>query len=230
MAISATNSTINPGVSDTSAADEARRKLSGDFDTFLVLLTTQLKNQDPIEPLDTNEFTQQLVQFASVEQAIDTNTNLEKMIDLQNGTQINNAVNYIGKFVRAEGNSGRLQEGVAAFTYDLPSLVSSAEITVTDDKGTVVFTGAGTTNVGLNDVLWDGSNSFNGQTMPDGTYKLAVVAKDANGEKINATTYTTGFVTSVNLADGETKLGIGKIELELDKILAVRDASSFMVE
>ncbi|MGB1540522.1 MAG: flagellar hook assembly protein FlgD, partial [Rickettsiales bacterium] len=96
------------GVVDAnSKANQARSKLSGDFDTFLLLLTTQLQNQDPIEPLDTNEFTAQLVQFANVEQAIDTNSNLETMISMQQGTQINNAVNYIGNFVEAKGNSGR---------------------------------------------------------------------------------------------------------------------------
>lgn len=219
----------NPGVTANSAADDARRKLSGDFDTFLVLLTTQLKNQDPIEPMDTNEFTNQLVQFASVEQAIDTNSNLEKLLELQNGTQINNAVNYIGKFVRAEGNSGRLVDGVAAFTYDLKGNATTAEITITNDLGVVVFNGAGTTNLGSNDVLWDGTSSVTGTTVPDGTYHIAVNAKNANGDKVEAKTFTTGFVTSVNLEDGETKLAIGKIELTLDKVLSVRDASDFLV-
>lgn len=222
-AITATNPAI-----DQSGADKARTQLGGDFQTFMKLLTTQLKNQDPIEPLDTNEFTAQLVQFANVEQNIDTNKNLEELISMQQGSQVNNAVNYIGKFVQAEGNSGRLQNGVASFAYELPSLATTAEVTVTDETGNVVFNGPGTTNVGQNDVLWDGSNSYTGQTMKDGTYKIAVVAKDADGNKIEAKTFTTGFVTSVNLADGVTKLGIGKIELTLDKILAVRDASSFL--
>lgn len=226
MTTSAVTNPTTPVVD--SAAAEARTKLSGDFQTFLLLLTTQLKNQDPIEPMDTNEFTAQLVQFANVEQAIDTNSNLETLIQLQQGSQINNAVSYIGKFVQAEGNSGRLIDGAGAFSYDLPALASSVEITITDARGVPVFTGNGTNTVGRNDVIWDGSNSFTGQDMPNGTYKIAVVAKDANGNKIEATPYTTGFVTAASLEGGDTTLQIGDIKLTLDKIIAVRDPTSFM--
>ena len=227
----ATNTATSPAAANIAAnsvSEEARRKLSGDFDTFLLMLTTQLKNQDPLEPMDSNEFTQQLVQFAGVEQAIDTNNNLEKLIEMQNGTQINNAVNYIGKFVTATGNSGRLVDGVAAFSYDLPKQATTVDVVITNDLGAVVFKGNGTTTAGLNDVLWDGTNNVTGTDCPDGTYHIAVLAKDANGAEIKPTTYTTGFVTSVNLEDGETKLAIGKIELGLDKVLSVRDATSFM--
>lgn len=210
-----------------SSAEKARSQLSGDFDTFLLLLTTQLKNQDPVEPLDTHQFTSQLVQFANVEQAIDTNANLEEMIDMQQGSQVNNAVNYIGKFVQATGNSGRLQDGVAAFSYHLPQAAATAEVSITTPTGQVVYTGTAPSEFGKNDVIWDGSNSFDGTDMPNGIYKVAVTAKDADGNKIEAETYTTGFVTGVSLEDGQPKLQIGDIDLSMDKVLAVRDPLDF---
>lgn len=230
-----TKNTTNPLATNTasnvskSAADKARSTLAGDFDTFLLLLTTQLKNQDPIEPMDTNEFTSQLVQFATVEQAIQSNTNLEKLIDLQKGSTVNSAAQYMGRFIQATGDQGNLSDGVATFSYTLPSKATTAEVSITDSKGAVVFTGSGPTNVGLNDVIWDGTNSFTGATMADGIYKLAVVAKDADGNKITATTYTTGFVTGVNL-EGETPmLRIGQLDVAIEKVKAIRDASDFAV-
>lgn len=225
-AVTATNA-ASKVVEQDSAAENARRKLSGDFDTFLLLLTTQLKNQDPVEPLDTHQFTSQLVQFASVEQAIDTNSNLEEMIDMQSGSEVSNAVNYIGKFVQATGNSGRLQGGVAAFSYHLPQAAATAEVSITTPAGQVVYTGTAPSEFGKNDVIWDGSNSFNGTDMPNGIYNVAVVAKDSDGNKIEAETYTTGFVTGVSLEDGKPTLQIGEIDLSMDKVLAVRDPLDF---
>lgn len=212
-----------------SAAEKARTTLGGDFETFLTLLTVQLKNQDPIEPMDTNEFTSQLVQFATVEQAIQQNENLETLIDIQEGTGVNTAAQYMGRFVQAEGNSGYLSGGVAAFSYDLPSKATSATVTISDDSGKVVFNGNAPTDVGLNDVIWDGSNTVTGADMPDGVYHIAITAKDASGNPIKATTYTTGFVNGVSLSGDIPKLKIGKIEFEASKVLAIRDPEDFAV-
>lgn len=221
------NNQQTPQVADSASA-KSRTQLSGDFDTFLMLLTTQLKHQDPLEPMDSSEFTSQLVQFATVEQAIATNENLEKMLEYQQGQQINNAVSYIGRFVQAEGNSSLLRDGVATFTYELPEEAETVTVTITDEQGGVVFSGPAPKEKGKNDVLWDGTNSFNGTDMPDGTYHIAVKAKDADGQDIEATTHTTGFVTAARLEDGKVVLEIGDIELPLDKVQAVRDPMDFM--
>lgn len=221
---SATGTT--PTVAD-SKTEKSRTQLSGDFSTFLLMLTTQLKNQDPGDPMDTNEFTSQLVQFASVEQALSTNEKLDTMIGLQQGSQINNAVNYIGKFVEANGDKGRLMDGVSAFSYYLPSKAETVEISIKDARGGAVFTGSGPAEIGRNDVVWDGTNSFTGRDMPDGTYQIAVIAKDANGNKIEAKPRTVGYVSAATLENGDTKLEIGDIKLGLDDILSVRDPSDF---
>lgn len=205
-------------------SDKARSQLSGDFDTFLLLLTTQLKHQDPADPMDSYQFTSQLVQFAGVEQAIATNENLEKLLAINTQTELSNAASYIGKYVEAKGDSSRLQNGVAAFSYDLASPAYEVEIVIKDAKGQIVYKGAGPAEAGKNDVLWDGTSNINGgETMPDGIYHIAVVAKDARNERIEATTYTTGFISSVDIVDGQAVYRIGDISLKLEDIRSVRD-------
>jgi flagellar basal-body rod modification protein FlgD len=210
-----------------SAAEKARTQLSGDFDTFLLMLTTQLQNQDPTEPMDSNEFTAQLVQFATVEQSIATNENLETMISMEDNAQISTAANYVGKFVVAPGDSARLMGGVASFSYELPQDVYSAEVVITDELGQIVYKGEAPTEAGKNDVLWDGTSNIDGTTKPDGTYHISVIAKDTQLEAVEATTFTTGFVSEVNIEGGEMLLMIGDIELPIDKIISVRDPNDF---
>lgn len=230
MAVSNVATTSTTALAEKSNSEKSRATLGGDFETFLKLLTTQLKNQSPTDPMDTNQFTSQLVQFATVEQAIQQNSNLEKLIEIQKGTSVNNAAQYMGRLVQAEGNSGYLTKKVAPFSYSLPQEAKTAEITITDEKGTVVFTGPAPKSAGMNDVLWDGKNSVTGKDMPEGIYKIAINAKDNNGAVIKATTYTTGFVTSVNIKDGAAKLNIGKIELDVGKVTAIRNPNDFIAE
>lgn len=225
--VNGTNNTANtPPVVDSESA-KSRSQLSGDFDTFLLMLTTQLKHQDPSDPLDTAEFTSQLVQFATVEQSIATNENLEKLLAVQQQTEIANAAAYIGKYVEASGNEIRLNGGVAPIRYDLPAGVDKAEITITDAKGVIVYQGEVPHNVGKNDVLWDGTSNKNlpDGYVTDGIYKVAVIAKDGSNNRVTegVTTYTTGFISAVDIQDGKAVFRIGDIELALDKIKTVRD-------
>lgn len=215
---------VNPNVQQA-ASEKARTQLSGDFDTFLLLLTTQLKNQDPADPMDSSEFTAQLVQFANVEQAIATNENLEKLIDMSSNSEVANAASYIGKYVEAKGNSARLQGGVAAFSYSLPQDAFQTEIIIKDELGQIVYRGAGPTEKGKNDVLWDGTTNVDGSgtQKPDGTYTISVLAKDEQQKTIEATTYTTGFISAVDIEGGVAVYRIGDIKLSLDDIRSVRD-------
>ncbi len=207
----------------SSASDTAGARLNGDLNDFLLMLTTQLKNQDPTDPLDTNQFTQQLVGFNQVEQQINTNRNLEKLLAINTAAQVNNAVSYIGKSVNTEGNKGVVSGGVGAFAYNLPAGATSAEVTITNSTGNVVFTGAGTTNTGDNVVFWDGKNSVTNVAEPDGIYTISLVAKDAAGTPLkNASTYTTGVVTAVDIRNGSAILSLGTLQVPIEKVLAVR--------
>ena len=222
--VDAVSSTSN-SIMQESAAEKARTKISGDFDTFLLMLTTQLKNQDPSEPMDSNEFTAQLVQFANVEQAIATNENLEKLLEMNSSSEISNAASYIGKYVEAKGDAARLKDGVVAFSFDLPQKAYQTEVIIKDDLGNIVYKGSGPTEKGQNDVLWDGTTNLNGagDKVPDGIYHISVIAKDTQLEPVEATTYTTGFISAVDIEEGVAIYRIGDIELTLDEIRTVRD-------
>lgn len=212
----------NSGTGNSSSPTDALQRLNTNYEDFLKLLTTQLQNQDPTAPTDTNQLTQEIASLSQVEQQISTNQNLQKLIDLFGVTQMNNSVSYIGKQIDAKGNQGNLAGGVALFAYDLPAGASSAKVTITDGAGRTVFSGDGTTIAGRNQVYWDGTNSVTGEKMPDGTYNIAIDAKDATGKSADVTTYTTGLVSSVDTQDGTMNLMIGNIAVPLTDVKSVR--------
>src|ERR687895_765063 len=109
--------TPTPTAASAAASTVTSKTMASNFDQFLRLLTTQLKNQNPLDPLDTNQFTQQLVQFAQVEQQISMNTSLSTLIALQQATQTSAAMSFLGTTVEVEGSTTRLQGGQATWTY-----------------------------------------------------------------------------------------------------------------
>jgi flagellar basal-body rod modification protein FlgD len=220
----ATNASSLKQSENPSKAETDGTKLAENFDDFLLLLTTQLKNQDPTDPLDTNEFTQQLVSFAGVEQQVNTNKNLEKLIGSSVSAGVQQGLGYIGKTVQATGDKGVLEDGKAYFAYELPSDVSEANISILDKAGKVVFSGKGNTNAGKTVAFWDGKNSINNNQMPDGTYQLIVTAKGFKNEEVKAKTYTTGRVSSVETnKDGEVVLSVGTAKVKVNEVISVSE-------
>ena len=217
----------NPALS-RSEADKA--KLADDFDEFLLLLTTQLKNQDPTDPVDTKELTSQLVQFSSVEQQIHTNKNLEQITGLLATNSVNSGVQYLGQVVEAEGNQGVLRQGAASFLYELDAPAKGVSVVIQNSKGQTVYTGIGSTNRGKNLVNWDGVGNFdkfNGKAQPDGSYTMLISAKDAAGEKMEAKTYTIGRVSAVESdGAGNLALTVGNLRIPADQVIAVREVGS----
>jgi flagellar basal-body rod modification protein FlgD len=204
------------------------KKLAEDFSQFLLLLTTQLKNQDPTEPLDTNEFTAQLVQFAGVEQQLATNANLEKMISLSQQSRVESGVAYIGKAIDAEGNAGFLAGKQAAFVYELPDNVKEARVTIMNEAKQTIFSGTGAVNKGKNLVSWDGIGNVgtaNGKQLPSGAYYISVKATGFDGKDVTGVkTYTTGRVSAANFdKDGNLNLEVGTLDIPVEKVLAVRE-------
>lgn len=223
-AVNNNTAATNTGTTGTSpSADAASKTLSGDYANFLKLLTTQLKNQDPTAPTDTNQLTQQIASLSQVEQQIATNKNLEKLLSVFNVSQMGNIVSYIGKQVDATGNQGYLTGGAAEFAYSLPEGAKSSTVSISDKDGNVVFSGAGTTLAGRNEVYWDGTNSFTGKKMGDGMYTFKVTAKDEAGKDLTPTTYTTGVVTAVDSQNGTATLSLGKLSVPVSDVLSVRN-------
>ena len=194
--------------------------LAETFDTFLTLLTTQLQYQDPLDPMDTNEFTSQLVEFTGVEQAISTNKKLDQLISLQNDLQLNNAVGYIGKTVSADSIILMLQDGQSTITYDLGGNAAQANILIIDELGNTVRTIPTDTSVGSHEVVWDGLDD-DGDPLEDGLYGFLVTAIDGDGDPVPLVQGTAGQVTGAKLLDGEVILEIGELEIALTEVLAI---------
>jgi flagellar basal-body rod modification protein FlgD len=191
-------------------------QLSGNFSTFLTLLTTQLKNQDPTSPMDSNQFTQQLVEFSQVEQQINTNTNLQTLITQGTSQSGAYATSYLGKTVTVTGGLGSLTDGEASWNYNLGAAASSTALTVTDANGNVVYNGAGSTTAGNNTFTWNGEDN-NGNQLPDGSYTLAVNAT-ANGASVTTSVSSVGQVSEVNMTSGTPQLVIGSMNVGLSSI------------
>lgn len=195
--------------------------LAETFDTFLTLLTTQLQYQDPLDPMDTNEFTSQLVEFSGVEQAITTNKKLDQLVALQTDLQLNNAVGYIGKTVAADGIVLMLQDGESTITYDLGANAAQANILIIDELGNTVRTIAGDTTFGHHEVVWDGLDD-DGDPLPDGLYGFLVTAIDGDNQPVPLVQGIAGQVTGAKLVDGEVVLEIGELEIALTDVLAIQ--------
>jgi len=205
------------GATMSSAADKTT--LAGNFDTFLKLLTTQLKNQNPLEPLDTNQFTQQLVQFAGVEQQINMNSQLTTLVSLQKATQTTSAMGFLGATATADGTTTALANGKASWTFtaDKPS---TATVNIKDSTGQVAYSGSYPLNAGAQGFTWDGRGN-NGQSWPAGNYTLSITAKDASGQVAAVSTEIKGTVDSVDLTKNPPMLMIGGQSISLDKIKQV---------
>jgi flagellar basal-body rod modification protein FlgD len=203
----------------TTGASELNQ-LSGNFSTFLTLLTTQLKNQDPTSPMDSNEFTQQLVEYSQVEQQIDTNTNLQSLIS--QGTTNASAVTtgYLGKNVSVTNGNASLTSGEANWTYNLGAAAASTTLSVTNSSGQTVYTGAGATAAGNNTFNWNGEDN-NGNQLNDGTYKLTVTATDSSGATITTSVASAGTVNQIDLTGSSPMLVIGNMEVSPSDVAAV---------
>jgi len=211
-------------VSATNAASATgRARLAENFDTFLTLLTTQLKNQDPLSPMDSTQFTQQLVQMTGVEQQLLTNDLLEKLVS-NTGSGVATAVSLIGKEVRADADVAALSGGKAEWVYKLDRAASDVKIEVLDSKGRVVQTIAPTDNAaGEHTFKWDGKTA-GGSTASDGVYSLRVTATDSEGSTVPTGVVSQGVVTGVQQVDGQTLVTINGAQIPWEKITLIREA------
>jgi len=206
---------------DTSTqAGQDQEKLQDDLNQFLKLLVAQLQNQDPLDPMDASEFTNQLVQFSSVEQQIQGNANLEKLIVAQENTQAATMVNYLDTVVEAKGKEFYMLNNQAVATYTLPAGVASNDITVQDASGNTMFTVKGETATGLHRIGWDGSKN-DGTVAPDGAYTLVVSAKDIDGNLVDVDQTVFGYVTSTGVKDGNVTLTMGDVETDMTNVISV---------
>ena len=224
---SATGSGTSSTSSSTSSTSTSSSLASLDynFQEFLTLFTTQLKNQDPTNPMDTTQMTNQLAMFSQVEQQAGTNSRLDKLIAAQPTSSLNSAVGYIGHTIQANGDSVVLSGGSAQIAYSMPSSASSVSINILDSNGVLVNTISGSTSdaaSGVHQISWDGTNS-SGSTVADGTYTVSVSATDSTGSTTNIVPVarTVGKVTGIESGSSGTVLDIGGLQVNMSDVLAV---------
>jgi flagellar basal-body rod modification protein FlgD len=193
--------------SGSSLTSTAGTTLAGNFQTFLTLLTTQLQNQNPLSPLDTNQFTQQLVQFAGVEQQLKTNDQLTTLVSLQQTAQTTQALGFVGKTAVVDGSTTALANGAATWSLSVPTN-SNVNISITNGTGQTVYSGSYSVNAGANQAFgWDGKGN-DGTQWPDGQYKMTATAADTAGNPVAVSTQVQGVVNSVDLTQTPPLLSI----------------------
>lgn len=200
--------------------DTQRNTIADNFDTFLQLLLTQLKNQNPLEPMDTNQFTQQLVQFTSVEQQLQTNEFLEAMmLSTQSGTNTQ-AVSYIGKMVNASGVTADLKNGQASWLYKVDEPAANSTVTIKDEAGNVVFTERLSLEAGTDEIVWDGTTSM-GERLASGRFSITIDARTAEGSYVPVTTEMMGIVEGVDVSGTEPFLLMGNRRIPISAVTSV---------
>lgn len=198
--------------------------LFNNFETFLTLLTTQLRNQDPLSPLDSNEFTAQLTQMAGVEQQLLTNDLLTSLVAAQAGGGLDNASNYIGKNVTAAWTATQLEDGKATWSYELADDAAEATLQVVNSSGTVVWEGpAPDKSSGIHSFTWNGELKGGDIADDGGVYTLRVTATDETGAKIDSQALIQGRVTGVEMYDGQPYLVIGDSILPLSTVISLNE-------
>ena len=215
-----TPSTTTPGAASITGSGTDRATIAENFSTFLQLLTTQLKNQNPMDPLDTNQFTQQLVQFAQVEQQMKQNDQLSQIIAIEKHAQSTVALAYVGHTVVVEGQTTHLtQPGVATWTMNVTK-PATATVTVKDSTGQTCYTGTFAVQPGQQNFTWDGKGN-DGKQWPAGNYTLTATAKDASGETSAISTEIIAVVDSVDLTKDPPILSINGKDYTVDQIKRV---------
>ena len=213
------------GASVSDKLNSSRSRLADSEQTFLSLLTTQLKNQDPLSPLDSNQFTAQIVQMTGVEQQLMTNDLLKMLVGMSDGG-LSGSVNLIGKAVTAETDQAVVTDGAASWAYDLDRNATSVKYEIVNSQGSTVWSRTDASVAGGARTLdWDGVTSA-GQQLPDGgTYSLKITATGSGGETINSSSHISGVATAVQTVNGATVVSVGKLKIPVSSITGVASTS-----
>jgi flagellar basal-body rod modification protein FlgD len=215
-------SSTTPAAS-TGTANQPATAASGltqNFNTFLTLLTTQLQNQDPLSPMDTNQFTQQLVAFSQVEQQINTNSNLQQLIALQGAGESISALPLVGQSIEYNSATAPMTDGQANYVYSLPSSASATSLNVVNSNGQVVYSQKGETDAGAHVFSWNGKTNAGAQ-LPDGNYTLQIQATSASGTAVTPSIASVGTVQAVGVENGAATFTVNGMAVPLSELVTV---------
>jgi flagellar basal-body rod modification protein FlgD len=195
-----------PAATSASTSANAAASLASNFDTFLTILTAQIQNQDPLEPMDSSKFTEQLVQFSGVEQQIKSNSQLETLVKATNSNAGAALSGYLGQQAEIDSAGAQFNGDTVHWRYALPSDAAKATITVTDAAGKVLYSKTGETAEGSHDFEWNGELNSGGTAPDDQPYWINVVAEDANGKTMTPLHSLVTTISGVDLTYGEPAL------------------------
>jgi len=218
---------LSNGVSSASQAGEVakdRQQLVGNFDTFLKLLTTQLKNQTPTDPLDVNEFTQQLVQYSSVEQQIQSNDHLVGILSSLSAANVASFVSYIGKEVTASGDITQLSNGKATWALNANSNAPEAIVRVADASGNVVYNELTSFQSGDTSFTWNGRDD-QGRLKSPGYYSISITAQNAGNPVVVRPKTVEGLVTEVDTSGSQPALTVDGITVPVSAVSNIKGTS-----
>jgi len=210
----------------TSAAaqttNNALSSLDGNFTDFLNMLMTQLQNQDPTSPMDTDQFTSELVQFSSVEQQIETNQSLTQLIQATQGSEVIQGSQMIGQQVTAQSTQVPLVNGSATVNINAPT-AEPVNIAITNSSGAAVYNGSFNATAGNNTWTWNGTDNA-GDQVPNGLYNLTPTTTNSSGS--STLTFTvTGTATGVTESNNTVQLQLGALSVPFSAITAVTSNS-----
>jgi flagellar basal-body rod modification protein FlgD len=214
---------LDPNANAANNADASRTQLASNYNTFLTLLTSQLQNQDPLSPMDSTAFTQQLVQFSQVEQQIQTNQQLSSLSDQFKAASAGSALSYLGRDAILTSNTTTLPTGGQAnWDYNLATTADSVKLSVQDASGHEVFTTTGQKTAGDHLFTWDGKDAT-GAAAPAGNYKLVVTATDASGAAVSETTTVREAIAGVDFSGTTPTIITASGSHDLSTVRAVLD-------
>jgi len=191
---------------------------------FLTLLMAQIKNQDPLNPMDNTDFTAQMAQFSSLEQLLNINNSIQTLANSSSSSGNAQAVMLIGKEIKAQGKSVQVTGGFASnIEFNVTGSATKGVIQIEDSYGNVVREiDLNTLSPGEHKIEWDGKDA-QGNPLADGTYTYSIAAEDINGDPIDVNTYTKGVVSGVSFENGVAYVHVGDMKFTMDEILEVQD-------
>jgi flagellar basal-body rod modification protein FlgD len=210
---------INTALNQQSKTALASSKLADDFSQFLTLLTVQLQNQDPLSPMDSTEFTNQLVAFAGVEQQINSNQKLDSLVALQLNDALSGAQSYVGKTVSYVSSEFDYTGEPMKVKYSMPSEAVTSKINILDETGKVVYSTEGGKTAGAHNFTWDGTLTSGGKAGP-GTYEISIDAADSNEEPIEVTSVVNGRVRGTEMQNGQVFLLVGERAVAISTVIS----------
>jgi flagellar basal-body rod modification protein FlgD len=186
---------------------------------FLQLLVTQLTHQDPLNPLDQNQFLAQTAQFSQLEQLVNINESLSALVGKSGSSDVAGAAALLGKTVKAAGSSFALQGAGASLPYTLEGATVPVQIQIFDPQGNVVRTISATPDkLGQQVAVWDGQDA-NGRTMSAGTYYYRVAAMDGTGAVASV---AAGALTGLEVNGGVVRYRLGKALIRPEDVIDVK--------